>query len=155
MKIKGLVDEDVVNYKKTSMYIIFPYCFGFKCGAQCCQNSALAQEKNIDCDIDEIIIRYNDNPLTEAIVMGGLEPFDSFSDLLWFVVKFRYDNKTDDIVIYTGYNEDEIASEIDELREYPNIIVKFGRFVPGQKPHYDEVLGVELASDNQYARRIS
>jgi len=32
-----------------------------------------------------------------------------------------------------------------------NIIIKFGRFIPDQKSHMDETLGVELASPNQYA----
>ena len=51
MKIKGLIDEDWVNYKKPSMYIAFPRC-SFKCDKECgrqvCQNSALANEKNIE-----------------------------------------------------------------------------------------------------------
>ena len=42
-----------------------------------------------------------------------------------------------------------------KLKQYDNIIIKFGRFIPNQEKHYDEVLGVELASPNQYARRIS
>jgi len=41
------------------------------------------------------------------------------------------------------------------IEEFDNIIVKFGRFRPNQKPHFDEVLGVNLASDNQYAEKIS
>ena len=41
------------------------------------------------------------------------------------------------------------------LKKYSNIIIKFGRFIPNQKPHYDPVLGVELASDNQYGEKIS
>ena len=57
-------------------------------------------------------------------------------------------------MIYTGYYLDEIADKIRVLTEYKNIIIKFGRFVPNQKKHYDEVLGVYLASDNQYAKKI-
>ena len=38
------------------------------------------------------------------------------------------------------------------FRMYGNIIVKYGRYVPNQKPHYDELLGILLASDNQYAK---
>ena len=38
---------------------------------------------------------------------------------------------------------------------YSNIIIKFGRFIPNREPHFDEVLGVNLASNNQYAKRIS
>ena len=37
------------------------------------------------------------------------------------------------------------------LSKFANVIIKFGRFIPNQKPHFDEVLGVELASPNQYA----
>ena len=62
----------------------------------------------------------------------------------------------DDIVIYTGYTEAECKAScyIYDLLRYKNIIIKFGRFVPNQEPHYDEVLGVMLASDNQYAKRL-
>ena len=46
-----------------------------------------------------------------------------------------------------------LGSEYLEL--YENIIVKFGRYVPNQLPHYDNVLGIKLASDNQYAKVVS
>ena len=62
----------------------------------------------------------------------------------------------DDIVIYTGYKADEVACQTYWLgNKYKNIIVKFGRFVPDQDKKFDETLGIELASPNQYARRIS
>jgi hypothetical protein len=38
---------------------------------------------------------------------------------------------------------------------FDNIIVKFGRFIPDDEKRFDEVLGVELASHNQYAEVIS
>ena len=36
-----------------------------------------------------------------------------------------------------------------------NIIVKFGRFIPNSPHIYDTLLGVELASNNQYAKIIT
>ena len=153
MKIKGLITEDFVNYKKASMTIIFPYCT-FKCGEDYCQNSPLTKSPIIEISINDLVNRYNNNPITEAIVMQGLEPFDSWSDLKEFVKKLREYNN-DDIVIYTGYNKDEVIKYIKELSVYPNIIVKFGRYVPNQEKHYDDVLGVYLISNNQYAERIS
>ena len=60
----------------------------------------------------------------------------------------------DDVVIYTGYKEEEILDKINVLKSYEPIIIKFGRYVPNQKSHYDDVLGVNLASDNQYAKII-
>ena len=156
MIIKQLLDEDFINYKKPSMFIGFSSCT-FKCekecGEHCCQNSALAQSQNIDIPTDVIVDRYMKNSITSAIVLGGLEPFDSLIDLMQLVIDIRR-RTDDDIVIYTGYNENEIDHVIYWLCSFPNIIVKFGRYVPNKQPHYDDVLGVNLASDNQYARRI-
>ena len=153
MKIKGLITEDFVNYKKASMTIIFPYCT-FKCGKDYCQNSSLAKTPIIEISIDDLVNKYINNPITEAVVMQGLEPFDSWNDLKEFVQKLREYNN-DDIVIYTGYNKDEVSKYIEELSVYPNIIIKFGRYIPNQDGHYDDVLGVYLISNNQYAERIS
>ena len=130
MKIKGLITEDFVNYKKASMTIIFPYCT-FKCGKDYCQNSSLAKTPIIEISIDDLVNRYINNPITEAVVMQGLEPFDSWNDLKEFVQKLREYNN-DDIVIYTGYNKDEVSKYIEELSVYPNIIIKFGRYIPNQ-----------------------
>ena len=157
MIINQLIDEDFVNYKAPSMYIGFPKCT-FKCekecGLQVCQNSVLATSPTIDVDVNKIIERYVSNPITKAIVIAGLEPFDSFEDLYIFICKFR-EKSNDDIVIYTGYYENEIKEQLDKFLCLGNIIIKFGRFIPNQELHYDEVLGVDLVSDNQYAKRIS
>ncbi len=159
MIIKGLIDEDFVNYKKPAMVIEFPYCT-FKCDKECgkpiCQNSSLVNEPNIDISCENIILRYINNPITKAIVFQGLEPFDSFGEMNNFLFWFQHQfHNQDDIVIYTGYNEDEISQEINMLKEiFSNIIIKFGRYIPNQKSHYDKILGVKLASDNQYAKKI-
>lgn len=161
MQIKGLRDEDFVNYHKPSMFVIFPFC-SFKCdkenGCNLCQNSQLAQEPIIEIGINNLITRYIDNPLTKAIVCGGLEPFDSANDLLDLVDTTRewYGIK-DDIIIYTGYTEEELQDNFtfQQIIKYPNIVIKFGRFRPGHNSHYDEVLGVKLSSDNQYAKRYN
>ena len=157
MILKGIIDEDFVNYRKPSMVLEFPSC-NFKCDKECgmqvCQNSKLALAPNINVSIDYLILRYANNPITEAIVMQGLEPFDSLKDLTEFITRFRK-CCDDDIVIYTGYKEEEISNLITMFLEgLPNIIIKFGRYIPNQQTHYDDGLGVSLASDNQYAKRI-
>lgn len=159
MLIKGLIDEDFVQYKKPSMFIIFPYC-DFKCdreaGCSICQNGRLAHEPNIDIPVVEIVTRYTNNPITKAIVMGGLEPLDSFDALMCLIINLRI-YTDDDIVIYTGYTEEELEAKgmLHTLSLYENIIIKFGRYRYNEESHYDETLGVKLASSNQYARRIS
>lgn len=157
MIIKGLIEEDFVQYKKPSMTIFFPSCT-FKCEKECgkrvCQNSALATSKVLDAKTIDIVNRYMNNPISKSIVFSGLEPFDSWENLKLLLMEFRI-RTDDDIVIFTGYTEEELQHQIVWLQQYKNIVIKFGRFIPNQEHHFDEVLGVELASPNQYARRIS
>ena len=161
MRIKQLLHEDFVNYKKPSMFIGTSYCTG-KCykelGLPCtiCQNEALQRIETLDISSARITAMYISNPITQAIVFGGLEPFDQFDELYNFIEELRTEWKcNDDIVIYTGYYRREIEKQIMMLVNFPNIIVKFGRYIPNQESHFDEVLGINLASDNQYAEKIS
>lgn len=176
MRIKGLIDECFNDYKKPAMYIAFPDC-SFKCdvlnGCQICQNSHLAQDPDIEIKKENLIERYLTNPITEAIICSGLEPFDSILDLISFIscVRDKY-HCMDDIIIYTGYTEDELREghygtnfnkETNEtyqafyrdICQYPNIIIKFGRFIMNDQSHFDSVLGINLNSLNQYARKVS
>lgn len=162
MIIKGITDEDFINYKLPSMFICTDTC-SFKCekecGKQICQNSSLAKMESIYAPDDEIINRYMQNPITKAIVFGGLEPFDQMCSVMAFITALRHAGCDDDVVIYTGYNKDEVWDTLQPFF-WPNrvphksLIIKWGRFIPDQEPHFDEVLGVNLASDNQYAERI-
>ncbi len=159
MIIKQIIEEDFINYKKPSMFIAFPNC-SWKCdiesGKQVCQNGALAKTPNIKISVDEVICKYIDNPITSAIVIGGLEPFDDFEQLKTFVEALRIKHKNnDDVVIYTGYYPEEIQEFTRTLKSYKNIIVKFGRFIPNRMNVYDEILGVTLVSENQFAVKIS
>ena len=159
MKIElvNLIDESFTEYKKPHMLVGFPCCT-FKCdrenGNQVCQNWELAKAPRIAVEAEDIAARYVSNEITKAVVFAGLEPFDSFKQMVSLIYEIRKESD-DDIVIYTGYNPKEIDPKITYLNMmFDNIIVKFGRYRPGQEKHKDKVLGVELASNNQYAERI-
>ncbi len=130
-----------------------------KCGIEygdetLCQNHELVGLPEKMMDDAELSRRYLENNITEAIVIGGLEPFDKTDNVMKFIACLRH-YTDDDIVIYTGFNEHEVVEEIEQLKKFHNIIVKFGRYIPNHEPHMDKVLGVKLASDNQYAKKIS
>ena len=160
MKIAFLNEYDIVNYKKPSMFLGFPRCSG-KCNLLnnkiICQNQFLQQAEKYDVSISELIEKYRNNHLVKAVVCGGLEPFDSPIELTEFLAAFRKNFK-DDIVIYTGYNKEELQAQLvlAHLKEenIKNVIIKFGRYIEGDLPHYDKVLGVNLASNNQYAEKV-
>lgn len=168
MILKGIIDEDFINYKKPAMVLEFPYC-SFKCDKECgtnvCQNSSLVSAPEIQISEVQVIDRYLHNPITEAIVCQGLEPFDSILSLVNFIYLLRVIyHCNDDIVIYTGYTKEEVENLfipvaynnlLTKLKNYGNIIIKYGRFIPNCDSHYDEILGVDLASPNQYAERLS
>ena len=158
MLIKGVIDEDFVNYKLPSMFISTAFC-DFKCekesGVRCCQNSALTAQKEVEYDTKELVTRYIDNPITKAVVFGGREPMMQYDDITDFMSCLRYDHLcSDPVVIYTGYDKTEISYQVEMLRLFGNVTVKFGRFVPNCEPHFDPVLGVNLASPNQYAEEL-
>lgn len=161
MRLKTIIDEDFTNYRAPVMTI--GTCF---CGGKCCTeagipistciNDAWRRQPIINIPDGELIRRYIANPITAGVCFGGLEPFEQFEEILAFIREFRGEfARCDPLILYTGYYKTELLSQIELLRKYPDVTVKFGRYIPGQTPHYDEVLGVKLASDNQYAEKIS
>lgn len=162
MRVKTIIDEDFVNYRKPAMFIGCISCGG-KCAQEgnfplsVCQNDQWRNAPVIEVHDDDLILRYLLNDITSAIVFGLLEPLEQQDELYEFVRKLRKDFKCgDDVVIYTGYDADEVAEYVNKLaNDFGNIVVKYGRFKLGDAPHYDDVLGVKLASDNQYAARYS
>lgn len=160
MHVKTVIEEDYTNYKLPCMTIGTCYC-DWKCCKESnisitvCQNNPLFSAKTIDIPTEKILGRYIDNPITKAICFGGLEPMLQFDEMIDVISYFRNNGCEDPVVIYTGYTEEELEFKIQYLqRSFKNIIIKFGRYIPNQKPHYDEILGVELASDNQKGIQI-
>ena len=157
MLIKGIIDCDLINYKKPCLTIEMPKC-NFKCDRECgiqvCQNSSLVSAPTFNCPIETIIDYFDTNPVTQAVCLQGLEPFDTFEDLLSFIQAFRVSH-SQPIIIYTGYTQQELKEFLKILKQYKNIIIKFGRFIPNDNSIYDKILGVTLSSSNQYAEVIS
>lgn len=160
IKLKGIVMEDFANYKVPSLFLITTTC-NWKCcmeggfDVKVCQNSELATAEIKEYNIESIYNAYINNPITKAVVIGGLEPFMQFDEIKSLIDYFRWHECFDDIIIYTGYYPDELTEQLMCLQKYDNIVVKFGRFIPNHTPHFDKVLGIELASDNQFAEKIS
>ena len=159
MRIKDIQDENFQDYKKTSMFIAtckcnWKCCFDAGVDISLCQNSATVKLPTVNIDDNKIVERYINNPITHAVVIGGLEPFDQFNELVSLISKFR-EKTDDDIVIYSGFYKNEVEDKINILSKYKNIIVKFGRFLPNKERVFDSVLGVYLANEEQHAEKIS
>lgn len=162
MILKGFQEESFVQYKKPCMFLGTSKC-DFKCDreseSRVCQNGELAKAPEFYVSDEELYERYIDNPITSSIVIGGLEPFDDIDDVIDFIGCIREKfSCNDDIVIYTGYTEEELEDIFSDVLYWlslkGNIFLKVGRYIPGRPPRYDETLGVTLASDNQYGIKL-
>lgn len=158
--LKGVVMEDFVNYAKPSLFLITCKC-DWKCCHEAnipitvCQNEPVVRQTTKEFLVSSIYKAYIDNEITKAVVIGGLEPMLQFEEVLSLLDYFRKQNCNDDFVIYTGYYKEEIEKEIEQLKKYPNVILKYGRYKPNSVSRFDDVLQITLVSDNQYAERIS
>lgn len=160
IQLKGAVIEDFCNYKEPSMFLITCYC-DFKCcdEAGCdhtmCQNGGVAQLITREYPYEAIYNAYGNNPITKAVVVGGMEPILQIDELVGLIKYFRGNGDNSPFIIYTGYNKDEIQLQLDMLKSCGNIIMKYGRYIPYGDEKFDELLGVKLASSNQYAEVLA
>ena len=163
MRLKFIKQEDFVNYKKASMFLGTCFC-DFKCCHEAgfpttlCQNEPWSNEPIKQYDDIWILDEFDSNPFVDAIVIGGMEPLKQFDELIDFLnCRREHESKkvnNADVVIYTGYYPNEIVNELMCLSAYPNVIMKYGRFIPNVDGRFDNILGVYLASNNQYAERL-
>jgi len=146
------IRETFIDYKKVGLYVS-----GTKCNLNCkmCFNDKLKHSPTIKINSLSFVENYIiNNKIIESVIFSGLNWFDTFEDLIRLIQCIRlYSNI--DIVIYTGYKENELLVEIEYLKKYNNIIVKFGEYIPNDNSIFDETLGVSLSSSNQYAKKIS
>ena len=86
MRVKTIIDEDFSNYKEPAMFIGTVSCDG-KCCKEAgipmsvCQNDAWRESATICISNNQICERYVRNPITKAMVFGGLEPFEQFEEV--------------------------------------------------------------------------
>ena len=160
LDVFGINECDFINNKKITFNILAGISCTFKCceaNPELCHNYHLINETPIKRNIHKVIELYKSQQLSQNITFqGGLEVLDNIKQLLWFIYFFRLDCK-DDIFIWTGYTKRECDTFIKlvHMMEWENIYIKFGRFIPNNTPHFDNVIGVNLISYNQYAERIS
>ena len=150
---------DCVNNKDITFNIAAGVSCSFKCcpeHPEICQNNPLCQQRVKHVFISKLVNQYVRQKLASSITIQGLEPLDNLIELLWFLWYLRKQT-SDAVFVWTGYTEEEAEWFIKVIKDLnlDNIFIKFGRFVLNGEPRFDDVLGVVLASSNQYCKKIS
>lgn len=155
------LEENYQDYKESSLKIVTSIC-DFKCCTEqgidvsVCANHSYANNIPNKVKNKSILAIYNNmRPFCSSIVFGGLEPLKQLVELYGTCKYLRDNGVEDDIVIYTGYYPHELnPHDMLLLISLKKVIIKFGRYIPNTTSRYDEVLGVVLASKNQFAVRF-
>ena len=123
MLVKNIVEEDFVNYKLPSMFIATCFC-DWKCCIEqnldisICQNASISKQRNILISDSEIYERYISNPITKAIVIGGLEPFRQYDDMYNLIELFRSNDCYDTYQRVVGFLVPSRAYSKDRFKEF-------------------------------------
>lgn len=161
IKLFDVKTDNVTDYKKTSLLLVFPKCSG-KCGHKC-QNYSLINRTDLikEYNIEDIVKFYNNLKTHDAVVFAGLEPLDTLQDCCNMIFSLSQNcvTKPVTIVVYTGYDKKDYKEKYEQILlsyfEPKNIktklIVKYGSYDPENysKSFYSEILGVQLATSNQ------
>ena len=154
-KVKDVV-EVFQDYKKSAVLFSMCYC-DWKCckeaGIDVCHNLPIAKQENVKLTFSDALSIVN-NSVTDAVLFGGLEPLLQSEEVTHLIRYFREHGVKKDIVVYTGYYIEEIDKDVLESLTQCHVILKCGRFIPNRPSKFDDVLGVTLASDNQYGVQL-
>lgn len=153
IRLKDAV-EVFQDYKKSAILFSTCYC-NWKCCHEAgipesvCQNQKVAQQREVYLPFESVLKKVNQS-FTDAVIFGGLEPMLQADEVVQCIQYLRQHGVKKDIVVYTGYYVEEIDEETLAYLAMNDVILKCGRYIPDRKPKFDAVLGITLASDNQY-----
>ena len=150
----------VLNYyKEVSLLIPIGVSCTWKCEG-CINKKHDSEYARLTPPLKDIMTLYKENVMAKAVVLAGLEPLDNLCDLKAFIRSFR-EQFDDPIVIYTGYDLDDIwaSCELTEvfkevLLKDRNMVIKFGRYMKDRPRKWNDALELYLESDNQWVLRI-
>lgn len=154
------ITEVFQDYKKAALFLGVCFC-DWKCCKESglplstCQNYSWSNNEIVEVSFNSIVNRIKGNLLTDAVIIGGLEPLIQINEVVQLISYIRQQGLKNDIVIYTGYYDYEIEDNtLLELKKY-NVLMKCGRYKPNKIPFFSTLLGITLASDNQYVLKLS
>lgn len=157
IRLKDVV-EVFQDYKKSALLLCCISC-DWKCCIEAgisndvCQNHNIAKQGEARLPFDVILNRVNSS-LTDAIIFGGLEPLLQTKEVCGLIEYLRECGVKKDILVYTGYYLEEIDSGVLERLKKCHVILKCGRYIPNKPKKFDKILGITLASDNQYGVQL-
>lgn len=145
------VRETITDYRKSTLYLC-----GYICTLGCkdCFHNELKKNHPTTLSIEKLFTDYISTTSCDAILFSGLNWLEQIEELFVLIHYIRSNHINKDIVIYTGYDKHEISDKIAMLSKFDNIIIKYGRFDATLPPRYDDVLGITLASSNQWAELL-
>jgi len=89
--------------------------------------------KLFEMDIDEVVNQIKSFGVKRLTISGG-EPFDQPEQLKYILQQLKKDG-FEDILVYTGYEYDELKNKHNDILEYIDVLIA-GRFIEGLESEY-------------------
>jgi pyruvate-formate lyase-activating enzyme len=122
-------------------------------GCKDCFNESVKQEPNRCSYIPNILDEIQANPFNEGVILAGLEWSSQPKELIALVKEATKRHLP--IIIYTGYTSDQFIRRVPRIKEFPNVLIKYGSFNQNLRSFEHKEYGVNLASTNQHIQKIS
>lgn len=157
IRLKDIV-EVFQDYKKSALLLCCISC-DWKCCIEAgidvsvCQNHNIIKQREVYLPFDVILNKVNLS-ITDSIIFGGLEPLLQSDEVCGLIEYLREQGVKKDILVYTGYYIEEIDKEVIKRLKNCHVILKCGRYIPNKPKKFDKILGITLASDNQYSVQL-
>lgn len=151
----GVLDyaEVFQDYKDSAILFSAIDC-DWKCcreyGQSICQNQKMHGQREVILPFSRVLETIC-NSYTDAVIFGGLEPMLQADELVQCIEYLRQQGMSRPIIIYTGYYPHEINTDTLIRLANCHVIMKFGRYDPSYEPKFDDILGITLASGNQFS----
>lgn len=151
LKVAGIVDESIVDGPGLRMAVFVQGCFKDCPG---CQNP---QTHDVNggslMEAEDILARFDENPLLAGITFSGGEPFLQSESLLWLAQQVHARGKN--VMSFSGYTFEQLMEKGQENPFILRLLDELDALVDG--PYIERLRSVDLlyrgSSNQRYLKR--
>jgi len=122
-------------------------------GCKGCFNQSLKEAPIFYKKADEIMDEIMSNPFNEGVILAGLEWSLQPTELLALVKSATVRNMP--VIVYTGHDINTFLRRVPLIKQFTEVLVKYGAYDESKLSLTHEAYGIKLASTNQHIDSIA
>ncbi|MCH4890037.1 radical SAM protein [Acidaminobacter sp. JC074] len=122
-------------------------------GCKGCFNQSLKEAPIFYKKADEVLDEIMSNPFNEGVILAGLEWSLQPSELMAMIKSCA--SKNIPVIVYTGHKIETFLRRVPKIKNYPEVLIKYGAYDESKLSLTHEAYGVRLASTNQNIQSVA